>query len=436
MMNSAKDLLIKNVNVVTMLDRNILEKRNILIRDGVIAAVNMQNEQPDINTAVIDAQGKYIMPGLINMHVHLGDNKDDLLLYLLNGVTSIRNMWGYGSFRLRQWLMGTRVFEHLKLKKQIEERKIEGPRIFTAGPMLDGDPPFFPPFMPVHSIGFPTDAELIIKKQAVQGYDFVKIYSGLSREAFDGIMESAKRWNMPVAGHVPDAVGLKHALKSKVCSVEHLYGFFNPYYPQMNIEKQDIKELSVLAAKNGVWNCPTLIANARIANMEMQKIFEDEKQMDYISSRNKNAMRFLLKASARLFRKKGLKPNHEYMDFLYEIIQELHREGAGILLGTDKAVPYVVAGFSEHMEMRLLSNAGLSNYEVIKTATVNAAKCLNRQNELGTVEVGKTADLILLNENPLDDLGTISQHEGVFKGGNYYPRKKCDEMLRQIKNRL
>lgn len=124
------------------------------------------------------------------------------------------------------------------------------------------------------------------------------------------------------------------------------------------------------------------------------------------------------------------------MDNLYRIIQVLKEEGAGILLGTDKAVPYVVAGFSEHLEMKLLMDAGLSNYEVIQAATINAATCLNQEKEIGTIEIGKKADLILTHDNPLSDIHIIFNHMGVFKNGIFYSREMCDALLKGIKKPL
>ena len=427
------NLIINNINVLSMVDSAIFKNKTIVIKAGLITSIDEDRDNSSNCFNIIDGRDKYVMPGLINMHTHLGDNKNDLLLYLTNGITTIRNMWGYEGFRFGHWLFGTRVFNHLQLKKQIDEGNIVGPSIYTAGPILDGDPPFSPKFMYLHAIKEKKQIEKIIKEQVNKGYDFIKIYSNLSKKNFDNIIEIARYYGIPVAGHVPDSVGIKHVLESKVQSIEHLYGFINPYYPELNVKKEDIKELAHLAAEKNVWNCPTMIANERLANINRQQDFENEHQMEYISEKNKKAMRFLLKESNKLFVKKGVKANHTYMENLCNVIQQLQNEGAGILLGTDKATPYVVAGFSEHLEMKLLSNAGLSNYEVIKTATINAARCLKKENEIGTIEKGKKADLIIMSDNPFHNLDTIYNHRGVIKSGVFYSREKCDEILKGIK---
>lgn len=429
-------LLIKNINLLTMKSEEISRNQMVEIDNGVIKTIReMKYDLPNSET-VIDGQGDYLLPGLINMHTHLGDNPDDLILYLTNGITTIRNMWGYEDFKIKHWLFGIRLFNHLDLKRKIENQELIGPNIFTAGPLLDGAKPFLPKFMPLHSLKNSRQVAELIRKQATKGYDFIKVYHMLSEENFQEIIKVARENNIPVAGHVPDAVGVERVLKSKVKSIEHLYGFVNPYRPELNTEQDDIKRLANLAATNEVWNCPTLVAHERLANIGRREEFENEYQMNYVNKRNKKAMRFLIKQSNELYQKKGLKGNHEYLDQLIWLVQELKREGAGVLLGTDKAVPYVVAGFSEYLEMELLSEAGLSNYEVIETATINAAKCLGKDKEIGTIEIGKKADLIIVKDNPLQNLKALRNHDGVIKDGIWYSREKCDQLLKEIMKKI
>lgn len=429
-------IIIKNIHILSMKSKKIEENQSILIRDSVIKAIGRTLPATDAQCTVIDGNGKYVMPGLINMHTHLGDNANDLLLYLVNGITTIRNMWGYERFKIGHYFFGTRVFDHLKLKKDIAAQRREGPDIYTAGPLLDGENPFFPKFMYLYALKNIEQIERVIKHQVDMGYDFIKIYSKLSLENFDDIMEISKKYNISVAGHIPDAVSLEHAIQAKIHSMEHLYGFINPYYPEKNLDAEQISQMANLCAVNEVWNCPTLIANERLANISRQTEFENEDQMDYISSKNKKAMRFLMQEANKVFAKDKNAGPHEYMEHLFFIIRQLKKEGAGILLGTDKSVPYVVAGFSEHKEMQLLSQAGLSNFDVLKSATIDAAKCLDKEKEIGTIEPGKKADLIITKSNPLKDLQTISNHAGVIKSGIYYSREKCDDILDKIKKKM
>lgn len=425
-----------NVNIVTMLDHTILENQTVLIENGTIKAIDAATQLniPD-NVRTIDGKDKYLMPGLIDMHVHLGDNQDDLLLFLVNGVTSIRNMWGYENFRLLNWLFGTRVFNHLKLREKVTQGIVPGPTIFSAGPMIEGATPFFPKFM-VQITDSTQRAAEVVRAQAGKGYDLIKFYSTLSEDVFNALVQTAHANNIPICGHVPDQVGIKKTIQAKVTSIEHLLGFFNPYNPQLAAKESEITALASLSAENNVYHCPTLIASERICNLAAQEQYEHEPEMAYLPPRVKKGMRFLLKSSSDLFEKRGLKPNHEYLPLLFKIIQELRKQGAPLLLGTDKATPYVAAGFALHRELQLLSAAGLTPFEVLEAGTINAAKCLRKETEIGSVEVGKRADLLLVEQNPLNNLGTTKNHCGVMSAGQWLSRDECDSILAELKDKF
>jgi imidazolonepropionase-like amidohydrolase len=423
-----------NVNVIAMVDSSILSKQTVLIKDGLIIRIGDTSDVDLHDYHIIDATDKYLIPSLIDMHVHLGDNEDDLLLFLINGVTTIRNMWGYENYRLRNWLFGTRVFNHLQLRNQINNGEILGPTIYTASPMNEGENPFFPKFM-VNILKTEKQAEQIVKIYADKGYDLIKFYSTISKDIFNALVYSAKKNGISIAGHVPDGVGIEYAVNSRVTSIEHLFGFFNPYNPKLALQENEIPKIADLSAQNNVYHCPTLIASERISNVECRQEYENEPEMNYLPTIIKKGMRFLQDASNTLFKKKNLKPNHDYIPYLFNIIQELKKHNAKIILGTDKATPYVIAGFSVHRELKLLCNAGLTPFEAIQSGTINAAQCLNKIEEIGTIEVGKRADLLLTNNNPLINLDALRTHCGVMIKGKWISRKTCDLILEEIKNK-
>ncbi len=286
--------------------------------------------------------------------------------------------------------------------------------------------------MPFYKVKSKREIEKIIENFASKGYDFVKIYSMLSSENFQDVMDIAKHYKIDVAGHIPDEVSMKYALESGIKSMEHLYGYINPYFPNRNIKQDDVKRLAHITAQNEVWNAPTLIAHERLANIVKQEQFESENQMKYVSKRNLNGMRFLMKEAHKVYISKKVPANHEYKERLNEIVSTLHSEGAEILLGTDKAVPYVVAGFSEHYEMELLQKAGLSSLDVLRAATINGAKCLNKEHDLGSISIGKLSDFILTTSNPLENINALSNHNGVMAGNLWLSRNDCDTILDTI----
>lgn len=422
-----------HVHVVTMKDQVILPDRLVVVEGDRITYVGDAAlfKLPE-GAVVIEGEHRYLMPGLTDMHMHLGDNPDDLLLYLVNGVTTIRNMWGYERFRPLSWLMGTRVFQHLALRDAVCRGTVLGPTIVTAGPLLEGEKPFFPTFM-VQQVTTTQRATEVVHAQAAKGYDLVKFYSTLSAEVFAALVMAARERGIPLAGHVPDAVGLGQVIHAGVASVEHLLGFFNPYAPELAVKPAEIAELAQLSAQHGVFHCPTLIAWERICNVSAQAEYEQDPEMAYLPARVKKGMRFLMKSASNHIQKRHLRPNHDYLPQLTEVIQTLRAQGAPLLLGTDKATPYVVAGFAVHRELQLLAKAGLTPFEAIAAGTVNAAKCLGKEAEFGTLEVGKRADLLLVDENPLVNLATIKSHSGVMARGRWLSRERCDEILLRLK---
>lgn len=423
------------VNVVSMRGPSVEPDRTVLVRNGLIESIEEAARSiPPRDALVIDGRGMYLMPGLIDMHFHLGDNPDDLSLLLVNGVTSIRNMWGIEGFQLRRWALGTRVFRHLELRDGIRDGLLSGPAIYSAGPIIEGNRPFFPAFM-VRKVADERDALEAVRSQSERGYDLIKFYQTVRPSPFAALVRAAKAASLPIAGHVPDSVGLLDTIRAGVTSIEHLFGFFNPYDPELALRKTAWSEAAGLCAEGGVFNCPTLIASERLCNLPEAERYESEPEMAYLPRRVKRGMRFLAGVSRDLLRRKGLKPNHEYLPDLFEAVRELKRRGAGILLGTDKAVPYVVAGFSLHREMHLLRDAGLTPYEVLRAGTADAARCLGREEEVGTVEAGKRADLILLDRNPLEEPETIRCHRGVMARGRFLDRDACRRMLEGIRRR-
>jgi imidazolonepropionase-like amidohydrolase len=423
-----------HANVLAMTDAEVAPNQTVCIADGKITSIGETPPHSLEDYALIDADGRYLLPALTDMHTHLGDNEDDLLLYLVNGVTTIRSMWGYEGFGLRRWLFGTRVFRHLHLRDEVNAGRILGPSIYTAGPLLEGTPSFFPRFM-VEVVTSRQQAEDTVTRQANQGYDCIKFYSTVSAEVFDALVHAARRHGIAIAGHVPDAVGLENVIAARVTSVEHLLGFFHPYQPNLAVPARDIPRLAELSAVNDVSHCPTLIASERISHLACQSRYESEPEMAYLPKRIKGGMRFLQKASHDLLQKRGLKPNHEYLPTLFQVIRELQRQGARILVGTDKATPYVVAGFAVHRELQLLHDAGLTPFEVLKAATVNAAECLRATDTSGTIEPGKRADLLLTPKNPLQDLSTLANHCGVMTHGRWISRQQCDQILESIRQK-
>jgi imidazolonepropionase-like amidohydrolase len=324
------------------------------------------------------------------MHVHLWRYSGEDNLYLVNGITSIQNMWG------RPELLNTRRFNNRRF----------GPRIFTTGPIMDGPIPIWPGSKVLET---PEEARKAVISVQEEGYDAVKVYELLTREVYEEIMKTAKEIGIRVVGHVPREVGLRQVLELGQDSIEHLSG-----YNLENIEKE-----AEMVAENNVWNTPTL------AITHIRKEENEIEGLEYINL-------------TTIKRWRDVKQNGSYVFNLEKrqhIVRTIHEKGGKLLAGTDANNPFVVPGFSLHSELEHLAGAGLTPFEVLKTATYNPAEFLGQLDKLGTVEVGKEADLILLSENPLEDIKNTRTLEGTMVRGVWLTNESLQGELEKLKTR-
>jgi len=416
-----------DVTVVPMDAERLLTGYTVIVRDGRIVALG-----PAAETAIpaeaqrIDGRGKYLTPGLADMHTHTWD-EDEFVLLLANGVTTIRNMFG-SSLQL-EW------------RRQIESGERSGPSLFTAGAILDGADPMWPESTVVENA---QQARAAIEVQKAAGYDFVKVYWGLTNEAYDAILEAAKGVRIPVDGHVPDAVGLRHALSSGQRSIEHLTGYEYELKSDREaaadesvwalLDKTRFSGIARLTAASGVWNCPTLVVyESRVGVDEPERMremfarpemrFVPPEMREFWLPENTYLKSFAPGKAASSRTSNGLRQ---------QLVKALHDAGARLLLGTDYGNPFVMPGFSAHEELRLLQGAGLTPYEAIATGTRLPAEFLGQESVFGTVEPGKRADLILVDANPLEDVANLAKRSGVMVRGRWHPETELREQLEAL----
>lgn len=383
-------IVFQNVNLITMTEDKVLENQSVVIKDGLIAGIGeFQTVAIPQGAQIIEGEGKYLMPGLVDMHVHLWLYKGEENLYLANGVTSIQNMWGRP--------------EHLR-RKESNNRSLAGLRIFTTGPIMDGSTPIW---IGSKVLKTPEEAKKAVISVQESGYDAVKVYELLTVEVYEEIMKTAKEIGIRVVGHVPRAVELRQSLELGQDSIEHLSG-----YRLENIENE-----AEMTVENNVWNTPTLaltqinkeeheIEGLEYMHPETVKMWQDTKQKGgYVRDLEK----------------------HQY------IVGIIHEKGGKLLAGTDANNPFVVPGFSLHSELEYLAGAGLTPYEVLRTATYNPAEFLGQLDQLGTVEEGKAADLILLSKNPLEDIKNTRTLEGTMVRGIWLTSEDLQGELEKLK---
>jgi imidazolonepropionase-like amidohydrolase len=398
---------IVDVTVVPMDSERELEHQTVLIDGDRIVAVGPVTSTPvAAGVTTIDGKGRWLIPGLYDMHVHLNE-ANDALLYVANGVTTVRNMWGSP--------------DRITWREQAKRNDPAwlGPSLVTAGPIVDGDPPIWPGSKVVTTPEAAT-AEVDAEKQA--GYDFVKVYEHLSLAAYDAIAIEAKKQNIRFAGHVPQAVGIEHALASGQASIEHLTG-----YP--HDDESTFPALVKATHQAGTANTPTLIVMARMASLDDPAPLLAQRENRYVSPQTRawwdpgHDFRFEGKTADDFVKMRAQNVTKQHL------VKALAAEGATLFAGTDAPNPFVVPGFSLHEELGLLVGAGLTPYQALRAATEVPAHWLGRT---ATVTVGAPADLVLLDGDPLKDIAATRKREGVMLRGTWYAQTALDGKLEAL----
>jgi imidazolonepropionase-like amidohydrolase len=411
-------------------------------------------------TQRVDGTGKYLIPGLADMHGHLSHRgpaqsyplETFPLLLVAHGVTTLRNMAGYPAI--------------LSLRQQIDAGATLGPQIFTTGPVIEGKAALTANNSPTSATAalvaaarsqgqmkfFETadEASAEVESQKRDGYDAIKVYNLLPATAFEAAVRTAGKVGLPVYGHVPRSVGLSGALAAHLRSIEHLSGYiealqtaespfkdsaFSPSTARM-AEHVDLTTLRALATSTrdaGVWSCPTLVLWSRGT-------------LDEASARQRlqlPVMRYVAPARIQVWEEQIRALNSKITpadvpvyakahDLRMKIVRALHDAGARLLAGTDFAGFFLVPGYSLHEELQDLVAAGLTPYEALRAATADAAEFLNKANEFGTVGAGKRADLLLLTANPLEDVRNTLRLEGVMVRGRWFTETELHGRLEAL----
>lgn len=423
----AESLVFENVRLVDVTNASVSGPVRLGVRDGFI--VTADSIDPARADARIETPG-YLIPGLAEMHAHVPPMRagnqtvhDTLMLWLAHGITTIRGMLGEPG--------------HLALRQRLADGEIPGPRLVTSGPSFNGG-----------SVSSSEAARRMVLAQHEAGYDLLKLHPGLWPEAFEAIAEAANSLGIDYSGHVSVAVGLDRVFKTKQGTIDHLDGYAQLMVPDGHelhgtdpglfgvnlIEGMDDSRMPELARRT---------AEAGVANVPTQSLVENWATGDIDALMSREAMRWIPAETAERWRERAARlrdsyANDEgaqrYVELRRRLIGNLHEAGAMILAGADSPQILSIPGDAIHHELSIYVEAGLSPAEALATATTNVAEYLGESSR-GCLEPGCIADLVLLEANPLEDIGATRSIKGVMRAGEWFDRERLDQALAAIEER-
>lgn len=407
-----------NVTVVPMDADRLLENQTVIVtKDRITAVGPAASTDVPAGATRVEGKGKYLMPGLAEMHGHVPQPKestqfleDVLFLYVAAGVTTVRGMQGAPG--------------QLEMRQSVNRGDMIGPNLYLAGPGFTGNA--------VKSV---EEATARVHQQKKEGWDLLKVLPGLTREVYDAMARTAKDVDIPFAGHVPDAVGVPHALEMGQATIDHLDGYAEHLGGQTKpVDEKGIQDLVERTRKAGTWMVPTLVVWETLRG---PVTLESRQAMPGLQYLPRDYVANWTKAVETRLKSPKSDPAHAriYIENRMRIMTALYKGGVGILLGSDAPQQFNVPGFSIHPEMKRMQDAGMTAFDVIKSGTANVGEYYAAKDRFGTVATGQRADLILVDANPLQDLANIEKRSGVMVRGRWLPQSEIQARLKQIEAR-
>ena len=440
----SKPLAVTHVTVIDATGSPAQPDMTVVIDRGRISALGKSSEVNVPNGAqLVDATGKFLIPGLVDMHVHTSwDPYFVSPLLLANGVTSVRDTFSYDFPAIR------------RRRSELSEGQLHGPRILAAGPIIDGPDSPWPGAIKVRNSAEARAAIDAIKRS---GFEFVKVYSSLDRESYFAVADEARKSAIPFAGHIPGTVRDSEASDAGQKSIEHLLGislecssredqlrnapadprktpaaYFAEQKAELDsYEPQKAAALFALFRKNGTWQTPTLVVMRNAAlygDPDYVRALSNSPRLRYVPYALKMMWNLGLRFPPRMS-PEDLSISSRYFQWQLQVVGDMQKAGVGILAGTDTPNPYVYPGFGLHDELALLVQAGLTPMQALQAATRNPAQFLDKIDSMGTVEQGKIADLALLEANPLEDIRNTQRLDAVILGGRLIPKSGLKALL-------
>ncbi len=429
-----------HANVVPMNEERVLRDQTVVTENGRIVQIGPAAKvKVPRGASRVDATDRYLLPALCDMHVHLEAEAfnmmmkpeerlaakdipfDDFLFpFVANGVTTVQVL--------------SATHEHVPLRQQIDKGERIGPRLVLA-PMIDGPKKAWPP--PISTwVATPEEARAAVRNAKAEGYDKIKVYSFLSKESYDAIVTTAKELHMDVIGHVPMALSVEYVIDSGQKMIAHSEEIAKHTHGDYSPERIDY--FADLMAKRGVWMMPTLVTTRAILDLfdnpdavlhRPEAVYHHHPMQNAIWTFITENLYKPIPAEART------KIRNDFEKFQRPLTKSFHDKGGKMMTGTDALLPGLVAGFALHRELHELVDVGLTPYEALRTSTTLPFEYLGESEKMGTIEVGKQGDLLLVDGNPLENIAAASKISGVLLRGRWMAKEEIDTRMKQIATR-
>ena len=431
-----------NVSVLAMDGERLLPDQTVIVRGDRIESIGPASKVTIPSGAMrIDGRGKYLMPGLAEMHAHVMDsraqgnadetlNKDILLLYVANGITSIRAMLGTPN--------------QLVLRERIDRGEILGPSMWVGAPSINGS-----------SAPTADSAAKLVRRHKAAGYDFIKLHGGLTNASYDSMAANARAAGLTWAGHVSRDVGVERTISSGQSTIEHLDGYLfgvrstgagdpgNVGDSIRSIDETRFPSLVHATKVAGTWNTPTMSLYLNIFNRaESPEAMAERPEMKYWMKSGVAGWVRGMKSRILSDANTGISPEvaARQLELRRKFLKALADSGAPLLMGTDSPQLFMVPGFSLHREIAEMAAAGMRPYQIYETGTRNVARyvsgALKQDGRFGTIVAGNRADLVLLDANPLSSVANLTLRAGVMVRGRWLPKAEIDRQLSELAARM
>lgn len=447
---TAQTLTINNATVVDVAN-GALRRRSTVVIDGkrIVGVGPATNARP-AKGQVVDGSGLFVIPGLWDMHTHAYFGWDQgfgdqyvLPMFIANGITGIRDM-------------GSDLDAILRARSGVAAHRLVGPRMVVSGPMLDGPQVAFDASIAIKT---PEDGRKAVDMLKSRGVDFIKIQSGVPRDAYFAIAKEAKAQKIEFEGHVPDAIRASEAIASGQRTFEHLIGIFEASTPDESefiqrrygegknpaknkslaaflkrYEPAREAALTKLILKDSVWQCPTLYWERGQWLVDVIDYTKDPDVAFTPKTWIEKKFPSSQKSIAASMDADSLAVRRRFVDHELGIVNRQHKAGVPFLAGTDTpAGVEVTPGISLHLELQRFVDAGFTPLEALQTATINPARFFRKTADYGSVDAGRVADLVLLRANPLEKIANTRAIAGVIVDGKYWSSSSIDSLRTQLK---